>query len=83
MPPNRQGQLRLLAQAQEGDRHLPKPPAWTGAPRPLEDQSHRQSRAQALGHKMRGPPQRETALKLSLSGGTSQARSAFTETLSN
>ena len=46
--PHRQGGLRLLAQAQEGHRHLPEPPAWTGAAGPLEDQPHRQSRPQAL-----------------------------------
>jgi FG-GAP repeat len=40
--------LRVLAQAQEGHRHLPKPPAGKSATGALENQPHRQSRPQAL-----------------------------------
>ena len=39
--PHRQGRLRLLTQAQEGDRHLPKPPTWTSAARALEGRPDR------------------------------------------
>jgi Regulator of chromosome condensation (RCC1) repeat len=41
--PYRKGELRLLEHAQEGHRHLPKPPAWKGASGALEDQPRRQS----------------------------------------
>jgi hypothetical protein len=46
---HRQGGPRLLAQAQEGHRHLPEPQARTGAAGQHEDQPRRQSRSQALG----------------------------------
>ncbi len=60
--PHRQGGLRLLAQAQEGHRHLPEPPARTGAAGPLEDQPHRQSRPKALNGTISGssPPSEAT-----------------------